>query len=60
MLPPGEAKKVLDWAQQLADLGHGQAALWSDSWSKPGDVAVGAFPGERVPARTQTHAGITW
>jgi hypothetical protein len=33
MLPPGEAKKVLDWAQQLADLGSGHTVEWSDSWS---------------------------
>jgi hypothetical protein len=33
MLPPEEAKKVLDWARQLADLGHGGPIDWSDSWS---------------------------
>lgn len=33
MLPPGEAKKVLDWAKQLADLGGGRPVEWSDSWS---------------------------
>ena len=33
MLPPDEAKKVLDWAQQLADLGNGKRVEWSDSWS---------------------------
>ena len=33
MLPPDEAKKVLVWAQQLADLGGGQRVEWSDSWS---------------------------
>lgn len=33
MLPPGEAKKVLDWAQQLADLCGGQPVVWSDFWS---------------------------
>ena len=33
MLPPDEAKKVLDWAQQLADLGDGRSVDWSDSWS---------------------------
>ena len=33
MLPPGEAKKVLDWAQQLAELGGGRPVEWSDSWS---------------------------
>ncbi len=33
MLPPGEAKKVLDWAQQLTDLGGGRPVEWSDSWS---------------------------
>ncbi len=31
MLPPGEAKKVLDWAQQLTDPGDGPVE-WSDSW----------------------------
>jgi len=29
-LPPGEARKVLDWAQQLADLGVGPPVDWSD------------------------------
>ena len=33
-LPPDEAGKVLDWAQQLADLGSGQRIEWSDSWSE--------------------------
>ena len=33
MLPPDEAKKVLDWAQQLADLGNARDVEWSDSWS---------------------------
>ena len=33
MLAPGEAKKVLDWARQLADLGAGREIDWSDSWS---------------------------
>jgi hypothetical protein len=33
MLPPEEARKVLDWAQQLADLGSGRCVEWSDSWS---------------------------
>ena len=33
MLPPDEARKVLVWAQQLADLGDGQPVEWSDSWS---------------------------
>jgi hypothetical protein len=33
MLPPGEAKKVLDWAQQLAELGGDRPVEWSDSWS---------------------------
>jgi hypothetical protein len=32
MLPPGEARKVLGWAQQLADLGD-RPVEWSDSWS---------------------------
>jgi hypothetical protein len=33
MLPPDEARKVLDWAQQLADLGRDGRVDWSDSWS---------------------------
>jgi len=33
-LPPDEARKVLDWAQQLADLGSGQRIERSDSWSE--------------------------
>ncbi len=33
MLPPGEAKKVLDWAQQLTDPGGVRPVEWSDSWS---------------------------
>lgn len=33
MLPPDEARKVLIWAQQLADLGEGRRVEWSDSWS---------------------------
>jgi hypothetical protein len=33
MLPPEEARKVLDWAQQLADLGSARRIEWSDSWS---------------------------
>jgi hypothetical protein len=33
MLPPDEARKVLVWAQQLADLGSGRRIDWSDSWS---------------------------
>ena len=33
MLPPGEAGKVLIWAQQLADLAGGRHVDWSDSWS---------------------------
>ena len=31
MLPPDEARKVLDWARQLADLGGGRPVEWSDS-----------------------------
>ena len=34
MLPPDEARKVLDWARQLADLGTGRRVEWSDSWSE--------------------------
>jgi hypothetical protein len=33
LLPPDEARKVLDWAHQLADLANGQRIEWSDSWS---------------------------
>jgi hypothetical protein len=33
MLPPEEARKVLDWARQLADLGSARHIEWSDSWS---------------------------
>ena len=33
MLPPDEARKVLVWAQQLAELGGGLRVEWSDSWS---------------------------
>ena len=33
MLPPDEARKVLVWAQQLADLGGDRQVDWSDSWS---------------------------
>ena len=33
MLPPNEARKVLVWARQLADLGGGRRVEWSDSWS---------------------------
>ena len=33
MLPPGEARKVLDWARQLAELGGDRPVEWSDSWS---------------------------
>ena len=34
MLPPGEAQRMLVWAQQLADLGHDRRVEWSDSWSE--------------------------
>jgi hypothetical protein len=33
MLPPDEARKVLVWAQQLADLEGDRRVDWSDSWS---------------------------
>jgi len=33
-LPPEEARKVLSWAQQLADLGCERVVEWSDSWSE--------------------------
>ena len=33
MLPPDEARKVLVWAQQLADLGADRRVDWSDTWS---------------------------
>jgi hypothetical protein len=32
-LPPEEAGKVLNWAQQLTDLARGRAIEWSDSWT---------------------------
>ena len=32
-LPPEKARKILDWAQQLADLGRERPIEWSDSWS---------------------------
>jgi hypothetical protein len=32
-LPPEEAGKVMNWAQQLADLAAGRLIEWSDSWS---------------------------
>ena len=33
MLPLDEGRKVLVWAQQLADLGGRRRVEWSDSWS---------------------------
>ena len=33
-LPAEEARKVLDWARQLGDLGRSRAVEWSDSWSE--------------------------
>jgi len=33
MLPPDEGRKVLLWAQQLADLVGDRRVEWSDSWS---------------------------
>ena len=32
-LPRDEARKVLVWAQYLAELGNGWPVEWSDSWS---------------------------
>ncbi|SPE26502.1 hypothetical protein SBA3_1260013 [Candidatus Sulfopaludibacter sp. SbA3] len=32
-LPTEEARKVLNWACQLADLADGRTIDWSDSWS---------------------------
>ena len=32
-LNPEEARKILNWAQQLADLGNGHPVEWSDSGS---------------------------
>jgi len=32
-LAPDEARKVLDWAQQLGDLGGDSRVEWSDSWT---------------------------
>ena len=34
MLPPDEAQKVLDWAQQLTELAVDRPIEWSDSWSE--------------------------
>jgi hypothetical protein len=33
MLAPDEARKVLVWARQLADLAGDRRVEWSDSWS---------------------------
>ncbi len=33
-LPPNEARKVLNWARQLADLAGSRAIDWSDSWTE--------------------------
>jgi hypothetical protein len=33
-LPQEEARKVLDWAIPLADLGRELPSEWSDSWSE--------------------------
>ena len=33
-LTPGEATKILNWAQQLAELGSKRPVDWSDSWSE--------------------------
>jgi hypothetical protein len=33
-LPPEEARKIMDWAQQLVDLASGRRVDWSDSWSE--------------------------
>jgi hypothetical protein len=32
MIPQDEARKVLVWARQFADLGGGRPVEWSDSW----------------------------
>jgi hypothetical protein len=32
-LPPDEAGKVLNWAQQLASLAEGRKIEWSDTWT---------------------------
>ncbi|PWU10537.1 MAG: hypothetical protein C5B51_04065 [Terriglobia bacterium] len=32
-LAPEQARKVLDWARQLADLGGNRPIEWDDSWS---------------------------
>jgi len=32
-LPPEEARKVLTWASQLADLAQDRNIEWSDSWT---------------------------
>lgn len=33
-LPPQEAKRVLLWASQLADLAGGREVDWSDVWTE--------------------------
>lgn len=42
MLPPDEARKVLLWAQRIADPGSGGRVDWSDSWSND-DLRRGAL-----------------
>ena len=32
-LSPQEARKVLTWARQLAELSHGREIEWSDAWT---------------------------
>ena len=32
-LPPEEARKVMTWAGQLADLAQGREIQWSDAWT---------------------------
>ena len=32
-LPPEEAEKVLNWANQLAGLAQGREIEWSDTWT---------------------------
>ncbi len=32
-LPPQEARKVLIWVSQLADLSQGREIEWSDAWT---------------------------
>lgn len=55
MLPPEEARKVLVWAQQLADLAGGRCVEWANSWSDEDlrDAAVASL--ERFEQQEREH-----